>query len=85
MGVRSGPERVQLRSFRLSEVPEPTRLRALDNLLTTEGSKNGMLVPTFSLADRIALAVAAERPSDRIYWVSATAYDRVFRPKARRR
>lgn len=85
MGVRSGSERVALRSFRLSDVPEGIRLRALDNLLRTDGTRNGMMVATYTLSDRIALAIAAERPSDRVYWVSATAYDRVFAPKGRRR
>jgi len=84
MGVRSGPERVALRSFRLGEVPESTRHRALDKLLRTHGTQNGMLVASYSLADRVALAIAAERPSDRVYWVSAAAYDRVFGKRGQR-
>jgi hypothetical protein len=85
MGVRSGSERVALRSFRLGDVPESVRLRVLDSLLRTPGTKDGMMVASVSLADRVALGIAAERPSDRVYWVSATAYDRVFAPKGRRR
>jgi hypothetical protein len=62
MATRSGPGR-GLRGFRLSDVPETVRLRALEKLLRTPGSVDGMLLPTPSFADRIALGVAATRPS----------------------
>lgn len=84
MGVHAGPGR-GLRSVRLSDVPEGIRLRALDKLLKTSGTQNGMLVPSQSLTDRLALGAAATHPSDRIYWVSKTAYDRVFVPRGRHR
>jgi hypothetical protein len=78
MAVRSGPGRA-LRAVRLSEVPEQLRLRALDSLLRTPGTKDGMLVPSYSLTDRLALGAAAHRPSDKVYWVSEKAYSKVMK------
>lgn len=70
-----------LRSFRLSEVPEGVRSAALDNLLRTDGSSDGMLVASFTLSERLALGFAAERPSDRVYWVSQAAWDKATRKR----
>jgi hypothetical protein len=69
----------RLKAFRLSDVPETVRLRALDVLLATEGSKDGMLVASGSLSERLQLGFAAERPSDRVYWVSASAWEKAAR------
>lgn len=82
MATRSGPGR-GLRGFRLSDVPEDLRLRALDKLLKTDGSADGMLLASESFTDRVALGIAATRPSDRVYWVSKTAWDRAVKPRRR--
>lgn len=80
MATRSGPER-RLKGFRLADVPEGVRLSALDKLLKTPGSKDGLLLATVTFADRIALGVAATKPSDTVYWVSRSAWDRVMKPR----
>lgn len=77
MATRSGTGR-GLRCVRLSEVPESVRFRALDKLLVTPGSSDGMLVPTLGFADRVALGAAAANPSERPYWISRAAYERVM-------
>lgn len=71
-----------LRSVRLGEVPIAARLAALDKLLRTPGTRDGLLVESRTLLERIALGAAAHRPSDRVYWISAKAYDRVFRERS---
>jgi hypothetical protein len=81
MVTRSGAGR-GLRSFRLTDVPQGIRSAALDNLLRTEGSSDGMLVPSFSLSERIALGIAADRPSDRVYWVSAEAWEKASKKRS---
>lgn len=83
MATRSGPGRGSLRSVRLGDVPEVVRLTALDKLLRTPGSKDGTLMPSFTLPERLALGAAAHRPSDRVYWVSEKAYARVFKERKR--
>lgn len=74
-----------LRGFRLAEVPERVRLAAYDKLLMTAGSKDGTLVRSSELVERAALSVAAVSPSDRVYWVSREAWDRVMAPRRRAR
>ena len=76
----STPARTQgrrLKSFRLGDVSEEARLRALDKLLKTKGSSDGMLVASWTFTDRLALGLAARQPSDRVYWVSQEAWERV--------
>lgn len=75
----------RLVGVRLTEVPEPVRFRALNNLLKTDGSLDGMLIASRSISERIALGVAAASPSDRVYWIPRDAWDCVMKPKARRR
>ena len=81
MAVRSGSGRRGLRSFRLNEIPEAVRLDALDKLLRTEGSTDGMLLPSRSLHERLSLGAAAHRPSGRVYWISEKAWEKATRKR----
>ena len=69
-------------SFRLGDLPEEIRLRAKDRLLRGADPK---LPNLDSLADRVAVGIAAERPSDRVYWIPKPAWERVMLPKNRRK
>jgi hypothetical protein len=67
----------RLRAFRLSDVPEPIRLRAKESLLkTVGGSTDGMIVVSVNFSERLAIGIAAERPSERVYWISEAAWAR---------
>lgn len=57
----------RLKSFRLGDVPAPLRERA----------KSVAIKQTTDLVERIALGIAADQPSDKVYVISQTAWDRV--------
>ncbi len=63
-----------LRSFRLADVPEHLRLRGKDVAMRRCDSP----------FERVAIAVAAERPSSRVYWIPAEAWERVMKQRRRR-
>jgi hypothetical protein len=69
-------------SFRLGDVPEEVRLRALERLLRGADPK---LPAAISFSDRVQLGLVAERPSDRVYWIPRPAYERVMLRKRRKR
>lgn len=71
-----------LRAFRLGDIPEPVRLRALERLLSGRDPK---LPPVVSFSDRVSLGLVAETPSDRVYWIPRPAWERVMEPKGRRK
>lgn len=74
----------RLKAFRLSEVDIVLRRRAMEAILRTPGSADGMLVAAPNkLGDRLAIGFAVENPSDRVYWVSQAAWDRVMKRRAR--
>jgi hypothetical protein len=80
----------RLRAFRLSEIPYDIRKRALsialgqsDRALPDEQSGYGGLlaklsVPAPSFNQRKALELAAERPSERVYFVTVKAWEKVM-------
>lgn len=64
----------RLTAFRLADIPEKIRDRALSVALRREDD----------FMERLALGAAAQHPSARIYWVPTEAYERVMHPKNRR-
>jgi hypothetical protein len=64
-----------LRAFRLAEIPEPIRQRGKSRAILHEDN----------VIERLRIGLAAERPSDRIYWIPRTAWDKVMLPKNRKR
>lgn len=71
-------ERNGLTPFRLTDLPETIRQRGKDVALRAEDN----------VMERVRIGIAAERPSDRIYWVPTHAYERVMRrrpPRKRKR
>lgn len=79
-----------LKAFRLSDIPYPIRKRAAkialaqsDRALPDEQAGYGGLLarlttPGASPAMRQAIERAAERPSDRVYYVRAEAWEKVM-------
>lgn len=57
-----------LKAFRLSEVPPDIRERGKAVALKREDS----------FTERLKIGLAAERPSDRVYWISRTAWEKVM-------
>jgi hypothetical protein len=55
-----------LKAFRLSDVPLDIRYRAKERLLKVEPS------PTVA----VLIGLAADAPSERVYWIPAEAWDR---------
>lgn len=80
MSVSSQAGRQGLKAFRLAEVPEGIRLRAKERLLRTPGTAHGLLMATADPLARLAIGAAAERPSERVYWISREAWERVMGP-----
>lgn len=60
-------------SFRLADLPETIRQRGKDVALRRA------LRAGDSPFDRFAIGMAADVPSDTVYWVSRAAWDRVMR------
>ena len=77
--MSASPRGGGLHAFRLSDVPEPIREAAVDLLLKTPGSSDGILVSTLDARDRLAIALAARTPSERVYWVSEAAWEKAAR------
>ena len=73
--------RQRLVGFRLSDVPEPVRLSAKDKLLRAEG-RDLMVAVTRTFEERLAIGLAAEQPSDRVYWITREAWDRARQKRA---
>ena len=73
--MSASPAGRRLRPVRLAEIPLRVRQDAYDKLLMTDGSKDGLLVRSSTLSERAALGLAAESPSDRVYWIPADAYE----------
>lgn len=82
--MSTSPEGRRLKGFRLADVPLRVRQDAYDRLLKTNGSADGTLVRSDSPAEFLALGLAAEDPSDRVYWVSSEAWERVMRSRRAR-
>lgn len=71
----------RLKSFRLADIPYGVRLDAYDKLIKTDGSKDGVLVASRSLSEQVALGIAAEDPSERVYWVPLDAWESATRSR----
>lgn len=71
----------RLVSFRLGQIPEHVRTRAMEKLLR---GADRTLPPVVGYAERIALGVAVQDPSERVYWIPREAWDRVMAKKPRR-
>jgi predicted oxidoreductase (fatty acid repression mutant protein) len=72
----------RLKSVRLSDIPYGVRLDAYDKLIKTQGSKDGILVASWSLSEQVALGIAAEQPSEQVYWVPLDAWESAVRSRA---
>lgn len=68
--------RRSLVSFRLDQVPLHVRLRAKETLLRGRDPKLPSIGGPTAVMD---LALAADHPSARVYWIPADAYERVMK------
>jgi hypothetical protein len=75
MSLVSRSEGQGLQSFRLSDVPFSVRYRAYERCLKD----------CDSLRDQIALGIAVNSPSDKVYFVPAKVWDRESRKQTWRR
>lgn len=76
----TSPTGRRLKGFRLADIPEGVRRDAYDKLIkTVDGSKDGLIVASRSLSEQVALGIAAEAPSERVYWVTQEAWERATR------
>lgn len=75
MSVVSRSEGRGLRSFRLSDVPFSVRYRAYERLLPD----------CENLRDQIALGIAVNSPSDKVYFVPQDVWERESRKQTWRR
>jgi hypothetical protein len=67
--------RTGLKAFRLSDVDPGIRERAKSLALKREDS----------FVERVKIGLAAEQPSDRVYWIPRPAWDRVMGKRRARR
>jgi hypothetical protein len=78
-----------LHPVRLTEVPLKLRLEEMHRLLNASDHHDLLGFGTGDLGARLQIGFAAESPSDRVYWVSRAAYEKVMRkanqPRYRRR
>lgn len=84
----SSQEGRRLQAFRLSQVPLEIRLRAAKRAargpsLASEARPEDKLFASLldlrlERGDDDAIVVAAKRPSERVYWISAAAWERVM-------
>jgi hypothetical protein len=86
------PEGRRLRSFRLEEIPTPLRLRAARQLARMNAPPSDAVRGTDRLFARLladqraggdtgdpdVIHRVAEHPSDKVYWVTAAAWERVM-------
>lgn len=81
LGTSPTGRRLKLKGFRLADIPKGVRLDAYDKLIKTEGSKDGLLVTSRTLSEKVDLGLAAEVPSERVCWVTLEAWERVAKSR----
>jgi hypothetical protein len=80
--VSVSPSGRRLIAFRLDQIPEHVRVRAMEKLL--RGADRTLPTVT-SYSDKIALGVAVAQPSQRVYWIPRDAWKRVMEKPPRKR
>ena len=75
--MSTSPRGGALVAFRLADIPIEIRLRAKDRLLRASGATD-YLPTTDSPIERVRIGIAAETPSDRLYWIRRERWERVM-------
>lgn len=79
--MSASPSGRRLIAFRLDQIPEHVRVRAMEKLLR---GADRTLPPVTSYSEKIALGVAVSQPSGRVYWIPADAWQKVMAPRPRK-